>query len=199
LQIENLGNVVLSNLDRILLDRCLSRSEGAWEEFIERFLPLLVHVVKHTSQQRFSSLPEAWRDDLVAEVLLSIVDDDFAVLRRFRGNSSLGTYLVVVARRVAARKLSKIRKASGELNGASVPEPTEPHDDLLELTKRDHVETLLDQLPKHEAQAIRLYHFEHCSYAEISSHLGVPENSVGPLLSRARSLMRTMDAKDRTA
>jgi len=191
--------VVLSNLDRILLDRCLSQSEGAWEEFIERFLPLLVHVVRHTSQQRFSNLPEAWRDDLVAEVLLSIVEDDFAVLRRFRGNSSLGTYLVVVARRVAARKLSKIRKASGEPNRTSVSEPTEPHDDLLELTKRDHVETLLGRLPKHEAQAIRLFHFEHCSYAEISSHLGVPENSVGPLLSRARRLMRTIDSNDKTA
>jgi RNA polymerase sigma-70 factor (ECF subfamily) len=191
--------VVLSKLDRILLDRCLSGSQGAWQEFIERFLPLLVHVVNHTSRQRFKNLPQAWRDDLVAEVLLSVVEDDFAVLRRFRGNSSLGTYLVVVARRVAARKLSKIRRASKELNRTSNWEPAEPHDSISEFTQRDLVENLLERLPKQEAQAIRLFHFEHQSYAEIGSHLGVPENSVGPLLSRARKLMRAIEAQDQTA
>lgn len=191
--------MVLSNLDRILLDRCLGGSEGAWQEFVERFLPLLVHVVNHTSRQRFKNLPQAWRDDLVAEVLLSVVEDDFAVLRRFRGNSSLGTYLVVVARRVAARKLSKIRRASKELNRTSNWEPAEPHDSISEFTQRDLVENLLERLPKQEAQAIRLFHFEHQSYAEIGSHLGVPENSVGPLLSRARKLMRAIEAQDQTA
>ena len=191
--------MVLSQVDRILLEGCLSRREGAWEEFIERFLPLLVHVVTHTSRLKFNNLPDAWRDDLVAEVLLSIVDDDFAVLRRFRGNSSLGTYLVVIARRVAARKLSKMRRVSGESNRVRTPEPVEPHDDFAKLEQLEQVETLLGRLPQREAQAIRLYHLQHCSYEEIGTHLGVPENSVGPLLSRARSLMRAVEAEDKTA
>lgn len=196
---SSVGNVVLSNVDRNLRERCLARSEGAWEEFVERFLPLLVHVVNHTSRLRFSNLPDAWRDDLVAEVLLSIIDDDFAVLRRFRGNSSLGTYLVVVARRVVTRKLLKMRRASGELSRSPIQEPIEPRDDLIRLLEIDQVENLLKRLPQPEAQAIRLFHLEHRSYAEISSHLGVTENSVGPLLSRARSLMRAMESKDKTA
>lgn len=196
---SSVSNVVLSNVDRNLLDRCLSRSEGAWEEFAERFLPLMVHVVNNTSRLKFSNLPEAWRDDLVAEVLLSIIDDDFAVLRRFRGKSSLGTYLVVIARRVVARKLLKMRRTSDELSRNATKEPIERHDDLLRISNVDHVETLLKRLPNTEAQAIRLFHIQHCTYAEISMHLGVSENSVGPLLSRARTLMRAMEAKDKTA
>lgn len=191
--------MVLSQVDQVLLERCLAQRDGAWEEFLDRFLPLLVHVVTHTSRVKFNRLPDAWRDDLVAEVLLSIVDDDFGVLRKFRGNSSLGTYLVVVARRVAARKLAKMRRATGDSPPARSQEPIEIHDDLENLARWDHVETLLGRLPPREAQAIRLYHLQHCSYEEVGTHLGVPENSVGPLLSRARSLMRAAEAEDKTA
>jgi RNA polymerase sigma-70 factor (ECF subfamily) len=37
---------------------------------------------------------------------------------------------------------------------------------------------------------VRLYHLEGRSYQEISSTVGMPENSVGPMLSRAREKMR---------
>jgi len=38
-----------------------------------------------------------------------------------------------------------------------------------------------------------MYHLEGKSYQEISSAVGMPENSVGPTLSRARSKMRSAD------
>ena len=37
---------------------------------------------------------------------------------------------------------------------------------------------------------VRLYHLEGKSYREISSQVGMPENSIGPTLSRAREKMR---------
>ena len=46
------------------------------------------------------------------------------------------------------------------------------------------------QLPGAEAQVVRLYHLEGKSYHEISSTVGMPENSIGPILSRARNKMR---------
>jgi RNA polymerase sigma-70 factor, ECF subfamily len=191
--------VVLSSLDRTILQRCLSHSEGAWEEFISRFLPLLVHVVNQTGRQRFGQFPDAWRDDLVAEVLLALVKDDFLVLRRFRGNSSLGTYLVVVARRVAARKLNKMRRSAGHRSIETV-EPVQQSDDgQVQLDNTEQIEGLLQRLPEPEAKAIRLFHLEHCSYSEIGSHLGIPENSVGPLLTRARNRLKALDASDRLA
>ena len=41
-----------------------------------------------------------------------------------------------------------------------------------------------------EARIVRMYHLEGKPYQEISSAVGVPENSIGPILSRARSKMR---------
>src|SRR6187397_2847638 len=97
--------VALSDLDRNLLKRCLASAPRAWEDFVDRFLGLVIHVVNHSAQSRSIRLSEQDREDLVADVFLTIVQDNFAVLRRFRGESSLATYLTVVARRLVVRDL----------------------------------------------------------------------------------------------
>ena len=85
--------MALSEIDRNLLDRCLHRKPRAWEDFVDRFMGLVVHVINHTAQCRSTNLSAADREDLAAEVFLAIVDNDMAVLRHFRGKSSLATYL----------------------------------------------------------------------------------------------------------
>ena len=37
---------------------------------------------------------------------------------------------------------------------------------------------------------VRMYHLDGKSYHEIGQAIGIPENSVGPILSRARGKMR---------
>jgi RNA polymerase sigma-70 factor (ECF subfamily) len=58
------------------------------------------------------------------------------------------------------------------------------------LSDREEVARLLDELNGAEAQVVRMYHLEGKSYAEISAAVGMPENSIGPTLSRAREKMR---------
>jgi RNA polymerase sigma-70 factor (ECF subfamily) len=48
----------------------------------------------------------------------------------------------------------------------------------------------MDNLTGPEAEVVRLYHLEGKSYREISSAIGIPENSIGPTLSRARAKLR---------
>jgi len=62
-------------------------------------------------------------EDLAAEAFLALISDDFAVLRRFRGESSLATYLTVVTRRVIVRELLKHKQTASlnELAENSVP------------------------------------------------------------------------------
>ena len=103
--------MALSEIDRNLLDRCLNSKPRAWEDFVDRFMGLVVHVINHTAQCRSIRLSAADREDLAAEVFLAIVDNDMAVLRHFRGKSSLATYLTVIARRVVVRKLVEGRSA----------------------------------------------------------------------------------------
>lgn len=185
--------MVLSDLDRDLLNRCLSGADGAWENFIDRYIALMTHVVNSTSKIKYSELPTEVRDDMVAEILLALVDDDFAILRRFRGQSSLGTYLVVVSRRIASRRLAKLGDlAPGQSQTARAA--AEASVDM-NMENAEEVQVLLQQLPEEEAAAIRMFHLEHRSYGEIGSHIGIPENSVGPLLSRARERMRGMRSR----
>ena len=85
--------MALSNVDRELIERCLEKQPQSWDAFVYRFLGLVVHVVNHTAQSRSIQLNAQDREDLCAEVFLTILKDDLAVLRGFRGESSLATYL----------------------------------------------------------------------------------------------------------
>ena len=71
---------------------------------------------------------------------------------------------------------------------ASGPPPEE------RLSNREEVEKLLQGLNGAEAQVVRMFHLEGKSYQEISRSTGVPTNSVGPLLSRARTKLRNAGA-----
>lgn len=178
----------LSPVDRKLLQRCLAREEKAWNDFIDRFLGLVLHVVRHTARARSVALEPSDEEDLAGEVFLQLLRDDYALLRRFRGAASLATYLSVVARRVVVHQLKK-RRTHSRLTTSPVDE-RQPEDSEQRITNREEVERLLKGLNDSEADVVRLYHLEGRSYQEISKQVGMPENSVGPLLSRAREKMR---------
>jgi RNA polymerase sigma-70 factor (ECF subfamily) len=185
--------VALSDIDRNLLDRCLARKPRAWEDFVDRFTGLIIHVVNHTARCRSIMLTSADREDLTADVLLTIIRDDFAVLRRFRGKSSLATYLTVVSRRVIVRKLVETRTATPLGTAAEVAANDAASEQRM--TDREEVEQLMEQLDDSEAAVVRMYHLEGKTYQEISRTTGMPTNSVGPMLTRARAKLRNAGAR----
>jgi RNA polymerase sigma-70 factor (ECF subfamily) len=185
--------VALSDIDRNLLDRCLARKPRAWEDFVDRFTGLIIHVINHTARCRSIMLTSADREDLTADVLLAIIRNDFAVLRRFRARSSLATYLTVIARRVIVRKLIETRAAtplSAAAEGVAVDGASE-----MRITDREEIEHLMEQLDDSEAAVVRMYHLEGKTYQEISRTIGMPTNSVGPMLTRARAKLRSAGAR----
>lgn len=184
--------MALSEIDRSLLQRCLARKPRAWEDFVDRFMGLVVHVVNHSVQTRSLRLPPEDREDLVAQVFLTLVKDDLAVLRHFRGESSLATYLTVIARRVVIAELLRQRAHRGGNHHAPEPEYAMAGVEVEQrLSDREQIERMMADLDSAEANVVRMYHLEGMSYQEISSAVGMPENSVGPMLSRARRKMRT--------
>ncbi len=186
--------MALSEIDRSLLQRCLAHEPRCWEDFVDRFIGVVVHVVNHTAQARNITLTSEDCEDLCAEVFLTILQDDYAVLRHFRGQSSLATYLTVIGRRIVVRRLLKHHAAtplgdtlaSAEDAGAS-PEKR--------ISDREEVQRLLAELSDQDATVVRLYHLEGRSYQEISHQVGMPENSIGPTLSRARARLRKANAE----
>ena len=185
--------MALSELDRKLLDRCLKDEPRAWEDFVDRYMGLAIHVINHTAQCRSVRLSAEDREDLAADVFAAIVAGDMAVLRNFRGESSLATYLTVIVRRITVPALME-RKNAARLSDAVEETTDESQSAEQRISDQEEVERLLSQLEGIEAEVVRLYHLEGMTYQQISTETGMAENSVGPTLSRARSKMRQMHA-----
>jgi RNA polymerase sigma-70 factor, ECF subfamily len=176
-----------------LVQRCLSHQPGAWNDFVDAYLSLIYRVIHHTAHLRGVTLQPEDVEDLASEVLLQLVANNYATLRQFQGRSSLATYLTVICRRscihLLARKFgtTAIFK-SMPMNQQSMDETISDEDssDALE-----HVHDLLTHLPRGVREVVRLHYLVGLTYEEISSQLGIPVNSIGPLLTRARQKLRT--------
>ena len=205
--------MALSDYDRELIQRCLARTAGAWEDFADRFIGLVTHVVTHSADARNIRLKRHDVEDHVAEVFLQIIKNDFAVLRRFQGRSSLATYITVIARRIVVREfISKKLPQSSEdsddgdgesdyvvgfrmsLDTGKISIPDDEQSAEQQLINKEQIESLLAKLSDQEASVMRLFHMEGKSYDEISSLTGIPSNSIGPTLTRARAKLSSQDS-----
>lgn len=190
--------MALTDLDRNLLKQCLSQQPGAWQDFVDRFIGLIVHVIQHTAHARSAPLIRDDIEDICSEVFVTLLADDFAVLRNFRGESSLATYLSVIARRVVVREISNRRRAQA-MGHVDAHQAALSHahvdDDTSRIENAEEVAAMLNGLSARDADIVRKYHLDGRSYREISSELGVPENSIGPTLTRARAQLRRSQMK----
>ncbi|MDO4550318.1 MAG: sigma-70 family RNA polymerase sigma factor [Planctomycetia bacterium] len=182
--------MAFSEIDRNILERCLQKQPRAWEDFVDRFIGLVYHVIRHTSVSRNIHLSPEDHDELVNEAFAAILADNFTILRRFRGNSSLATYLTVVVRRIVVRIILQKRLHIQTESQADYFVTENVGEMEKRIEDKEEIEYLLAGLPANEAKIVRAYHLEGKSYAQIAQETGVPENTIGPTLSRARAKMR---------
>jgi RNA polymerase sigma-70 factor (ECF subfamily) len=132
-------------------------------------------------------------EDVAAEVFLAIVDNNYDVLKRFKGTSSLPTYLTVIARRITVKEVVK-RFREAELGHSrahrSSVDAREGSAEIEPVAAAEEVERMLADLDEREANVVRLYHLQFLNYRQIGKQLGIPENSVGPILAKARQNLR---------
>jgi RNA polymerase sigma-70 factor (ECF subfamily) len=191
----------LRDIDRQLLDRCLQKEPGAWNDFVDRYMGLIYHVIHHVSHARSMVLSAPDTEDIAAEIFLEIVDDDYATLRRFKGESSLPTYLTVVARRICVKEVIK-RHREAELGHMNAHRSTIGDDGSAEaeaIASAEEVARMLERLSDRDAEVVRLYHLKYLNYRQIGKQLGIPENSVGPILAKARQQLRRTAAEQRAS
>ena len=183
-------------VDRDLLKRCLNREPGSWNDFVDRFLSLIYHTIGYTAHLRSARVGPEDVEDIAAEVLLQIVADNFKVLREFRKESSLATYLAVVARRICVHELVRRQKVRDAIKRGdsrlAEPDPDDAPAAQKGMESLEEVEKLLRRLSGREREIVRLYYLEGRTYEEISTETDVPVNTIGAILSRARKKLRTM-------
>ncbi|MCH2211957.1 MAG: sigma-70 family RNA polymerase sigma factor [Fuerstiella sp.] len=178
----------LSETDRRLIKDLLTRSDAAWDMFVDRYAGLVMQVIRHTAHAHSLRLTQDDEDDLCADVFAALVDRRMATLRSFRGRSSLATWLAVVVRRIVLRKLTQRRYASAlghvSVHSSAVRQATDSVES--DLANRDQVETLMKRLSPGTQDVVKLFYREGLSYGEISRKLGIAVNTIGPMLSRIR-------------
>lgn len=194
--------MALTDIDKNLLKRCLAEEPGAWKDFVDRFIGLFTHVIHHTAHARSIRVTDSDIDDLLSEVFLVLLANDYRVLRNFRGKSSLATYLTVISRRVIVKKMVERRMAEalGHVSTSSRIERVSDEQSRQQqmIDDQEEIQNMIRQLPPADAQIVEQYHLQGKSYQQISSDLDIPENSIGPTLSRARNRMRENKSKTRT-
>ena len=183
--------MALTSVDRTLLQRCLQHDPGAWNDFVDRFIGLIYHVIHYTAHLRSAPLTPEQVEDIAQEVLLQVVANDYAVLKQFRGRSSLATYLTVIARRICVHQLAKLAPAHKPLPADMKRTEEEDHPRArVGLERQEEVLRLLRRLPSKEREVVRLFYLEGRTYEEISAALNMPVNTIGPVLSRAKKRLK---------
>jgi RNA polymerase sigma-70 factor (ECF subfamily) len=185
--------VSLTAFDRDLLQALLAKQPAAWNDFVDRFLSLVYHAIHYTAHLRSAKLFPEDVEDIAAEVLMEIVKDDYKLLRQFRGQAALSTYLTVIARRICVHELNRRQAVREAIRKGEVKAPEVEADDpvaLKGMERLEEVERLLRKLKGTDREIVRLFYLEGRTYEEISTELDLPVNTIGAKLSRARAKLR---------
>jgi RNA polymerase sigma-70 factor, ECF subfamily len=198
--------VALTAVDRSILQRCLAHESGAWNDFVDRFLGLIYHVVHYTAYLRSNPVTPEQVEDIAQEILTQIAANDYGILRQFRGKSSLATFLTVISRRICVRQLVQrvgaLRKplpSEFQVEHPAPPAAQVEEDEAPRATpgieSLEQVRRLVRKLPSREREVVRLFYLEGRTYEEISIELNLAVNMIGPILKRARKLLRQFESK----
>src|SRR5207302_3862860 len=91
-----------AHAERLLVDQCLSNVEAAWTELVDRYAPILRHVLSRTLA--IGHRDRGRVDDLLQDLWLALMNDDCRQLRKFdEHRGSLQVFLVLQAREQARR------------------------------------------------------------------------------------------------
>jgi RNA polymerase sigma factor (sigma-70 family) len=127
------------------------------------------------------------REDLLQDIAVALL----RALPRFRGESSLGTFVYRVALNRAITR--RARRPPEALDLADVAEPLDPapgpEQRHIDAERRDRLVAAVRRLPT-ALGAVVMLSLEGLSHAEVAEVLGISENNVAVRALRARALLR---------
>jgi len=128
------------------------------------------------------------REDLMQEILVAL----WRALPRFRGESSLRTFVLQVAHNRSITFATRRRRFADLPEEGLLPDPTPLVEErLIEQQHRDRLFAAIRRLPEAQRQAVML-HLEGLSQREIAAIQATSEGNVGVRLTRARKALRVL-------
>ncbi|MCB9651245.1 MAG: RNA polymerase sigma factor [Deltaproteobacteria bacterium] len=131
---------------------------------------------------------EAVAQDLVQDTLLRAIEKKAA----FEVGTALRAWLVTILnnRFIDQCRRERARGAHEPVDGLPLAQPLPDPPPAWASLDIDALRRATERLPKDMAEVYRLSAFEGLSYAEIAGRLGIPQNTVGTRLLRARRKIR---------
>jgi len=183
-----------------LVQRCASGDEAACAELVAEQQRMVIQLAMNLLGDRDEAL------DLSQEVFLRV----FRTIHRFRGQSSLRTWIYRIAVNQASNRhrfwrrrhradqvsLEQHVAAHGDLMSTGEPAPDRV---LAQKELAARLQAALDHLPFDQRTAIVLREIDGLSYEEIAYSLGVAVGTVKSRLTRARQALRVELREARTA
>ena len=181
----------LSAEDRDLVRRCLAEEKGAWEEFIRRTRTAIQRGAG-VALRKFRMNDRDSLDNVYQQVYVELLRDGAKTLRTYRGDADLEGWVAVISMRTTYRLMRQKRAEASlpeTLPAALTPSPGEGEEraDFL-----DRLDRAYRKLEPRELALLRLAFYEDRSYKDIAEALGLPLNSVSPLLIRAKERLKKL-------
>jgi len=186
--------------EAVLVQRCAAGEQLACTELVAEHQRMVVQLAMNLLGDRDEAL------DLSQEVFLRV----FRTIHRFRGQSSLRTWIYRIAvnqarnrhrfwrRRHRADQVSLDQHLASHGDSLSAGEST-PDRVLAQKELAERLQRALDHLPFDQRTAIILREIDGLSYEEIAFSLGVAVGTVKSRLTRARQALRQELREARTA
>jgi RNA polymerase sigma factor (sigma-70 family) len=184
------GLIVAAGADDVPVTALVSRARNgdkqAWDELVDRYAPLIWSICRRYHLRRADA------DDVGQGVWLRLVDQ----LGSLRDPAGLPGWLATTTQRECARVLRASRKQ--ELprpwpDAANIPDKVTgiAESELLRAELHAALRDAFTQLPPKSRQLIALLIQDPpMSYAEISTKLGIPVGSIGPIRGRCLEKLR---------
>jgi RNA polymerase sigma-70 factor (ECF subfamily) len=175
-----------SKYESALVSRVLAGDQAAFNEFYQRYVPRLYQFIYYLAN---SGKDDA--EDILQETLLAAVRS----LQRFKGDSSLYTWLCAIARHKVSDHIDHLRKLRQQMDGdADLDARTELHGELgspeQEVVGRQAVVHALSLLPGEYRLVLLGKYQEGFSVRELAQIMSRSEKAVESLLTRAREAFR---------
>lgn len=174
-----------------LVFSCLRKDGDAWKQFVETYSPLIRRLVRQELRRCLQSTRCSQDiEDLVENVILSLMDQDGARLREYDTQYAFTTWLGVLTKTAVHRHLRKKRPAllaSPDQRTAPEAAPESPLDAQESI---EAVHQALATLPGRDRLLISLFYFDEADYRQIARLTGLHMNSVGAALHRARQRLK---------
>ena len=130
-------------------------------------------------------------ENVQQQVYVELLRENGKVLRTFKGQSDLEGWVAVISMRTAYHIMRKKQPEGGAIPELLPPDPTPLPAERAERREfLDQLDAAFRGLSPQESALLRLAYYEERSYKEIAESLGVPLNSVSPMLIRAKEKLK---------